>query len=199
MSMIRTLPLLGTVLLAMLPRTGAAADCPGNPAALGTERALAIDPALAKPAGRKQFPQTLPLRPKEIVLTFDDGPSPSTTGRVLDALKSECVHATFFMLGRNAAADPTLAKRVLADGHTVAHHTYENPLLKRMPLDRAEAEIDPVLPRSSPPSMASRAGRRGRRSSAFPALPRAPHCSNSSKVAASQCSAPTSGPTTSSE
>ncbi len=88
------------------------------------------------------FRETLPLAPKEVVLTFDDGPWPGTTDRVLAALKHECVRATFFMLGRNAAAHPALAKRVLAEGHTVAHHTYKHPLLNRMPLERAEAEID---------------------------------------------------------
>src|SRR4051812_16818422 len=134
------LSLFGLTLLALSP--AAAADCPGNPAALNTERVLTIDPAQTAPVGRKQFPRTLPLAPKEIVLTFDDGPLSGTTERVLEALKNECVRATFFMLGRNAAAHPALAKRVLADGHTVAHHTYKHPLLNRMPIDRAEAEID---------------------------------------------------------
>jgi peptidoglycan/xylan/chitin deacetylase (PgdA/CDA1 family) len=140
--MIRILLLLSLALLALPPSRSAAADCPSNPAALGTERVLAIDPAQTAPVGRKQFPRTLPLAPKEIVLTFDDGPWPGTTDRVLDALKHECVHATFFMLGRNAASHPALAKRVLAEGHTVAHHTYKHPLLNRMPIERAEAEID---------------------------------------------------------
>ena len=139
--MIRIL-LLGLILLALPPSPSAAADCPGNPAALGTARVLAIDPAQTAPVGRKQFPRTLPLAPKEIVLTFDDGPLPGTTDRVLNALKHECVRATFFMLGRNAAAHPALARRVLGEGHTVAHHTYKHPLLNRMPVERAEAEID---------------------------------------------------------
>jgi len=138
----RTLLVLGLTLFALVPSRAAAADCPGNAAALGTERVLAIDPAETAPVGRKQFPRTLPLAPKEIVLTFDDGPWPGTTDRVLDALKHECVRATFFMLGRNAAAHPAVAKRVLAEGHTVAHHTYKHPLLNRMPIERAEAEID---------------------------------------------------------
>jgi peptidoglycan/xylan/chitin deacetylase (PgdA/CDA1 family) len=76
------------------------------------------------------------------VLTFDDGPWPGTTDRVLDALARECAHATFFMLGRSAAAHPALAKRVLAEGHTVAHHTYKHPILNHMSPERAEAEID---------------------------------------------------------
>jgi peptidoglycan/xylan/chitin deacetylase (PgdA/CDA1 family) len=125
----------------MLP-PAAAGDCPGNPAALGTARVLAIDPRTTPPVGRKQFPVTLPLSPKEVVLTFDDGPWPGTTDRVLDALRNECVRATFFVLGRNAVANPALARRALAEGHTVGHHTYSHPLLNRIPIDKAEAEID---------------------------------------------------------
>jgi peptidoglycan/xylan/chitin deacetylase (PgdA/CDA1 family) len=141
--MIRPLPpILVLSFLFLAPSPAKAAGCPGNPDALGTARVLAIDPAATAPVGRKQFPRTLPLAPKELVLTFDDGPWPGTTGRVLAALRHECVHATFFMLGRNAAAHPALARRVLAEGHTVGHHTYAHPLLNRMSLPRAKAEID---------------------------------------------------------
>jgi len=130
------------VLLVLALRPSVAAECPGHPGALGTERVLALDPATTGPVGRKQFPATLPLEPNELVLTFDDGPLPGPTERVLAALKQECVRATFFMLGRNAAAHPALAKRVAAEGHTVAHHSYAHRLLKNLSLPRAEAEID---------------------------------------------------------
>ena len=116
--------------------------CPGNADALGTERVLTVDAATTPRVGRKHFPQTLPLAPKEVVLTFDDGPLPGTTTRVLDALKRECVRASFFLLGRNALANRELARRGLAAGHTVAHHTHIHPLLNRMPVAAAEAEID---------------------------------------------------------
>jgi len=116
--------------------------CPGNPDALGTARALAVDAATLPRVGRKHFPQTLPLAPKEVVLTFDDGPEPGTTPRVLDALKRECVRASFFLLGRSALAHPELARRELAEGHTVAHHTLAHPLLNRMSTAAALAEID---------------------------------------------------------
>ena len=119
-----------------------AADCRDRPDALGTHRVLAVDAAATPRVGRKQFPVTLPLGPREVVLTFDDGPWPRTTARVLDALAQECVRATFFLIGRNAAAHPTLARRTLADGHTVAHHSNEHPLLDRRPAAEAEAEID---------------------------------------------------------
>jgi peptidoglycan/xylan/chitin deacetylase (PgdA/CDA1 family) len=134
--------LLITLALAIAPQIAAAAGCPDNPAAVGTERVLQVDAAATPRVGRKHFPVTLPLRAKEVVLTFDDGPWPGTTDRVLAALKRECVRATFFLLGRNAAAHPALARRELADGHTVAHHTHGHPLLNRMSVERAEAEIN---------------------------------------------------------
>jgi peptidoglycan/xylan/chitin deacetylase (PgdA/CDA1 family) len=120
----------------------APAACPGNPDALGTERVLTVDARVTSRVGRKQFPATLPLAPKEVVLTFDDGPWPDTTARVLDALRRDCVKATFFLLGQNAAEHPALARRELAEGHTVAHHTFSHPLLDRMSAAAAEAEID---------------------------------------------------------
>jgi peptidoglycan/xylan/chitin deacetylase (PgdA/CDA1 family) len=136
--MIGILLMLGSGLASAAP----VVPCPGNPDALGTERVLAVSASATPRVGRKQFPTTLPLADKEVVLTFDDGPWPGTTNRVLDALKHECVQATFFLLGRNAAANPALAQRELAEGHTVAHHTYAHPLLNRMSLAAAEAEID---------------------------------------------------------
>jgi peptidoglycan/xylan/chitin deacetylase (PgdA/CDA1 family) len=128
--------------LALAPVVATAASCPGNPGALGTDRTIEVDAKSTPRIGRKQFPSTLPLHARELVLTFDDGPWPGTTPRVLDALKSECVRATFFLLGRNAAAHPQLARRVLAEGHSVGHHSYSHPLLDRMAVARAEAEID---------------------------------------------------------
>jgi peptidoglycan/xylan/chitin deacetylase (PgdA/CDA1 family) len=126
----------------VLQEAPAGAPCPGNADALGTARILAVDAATTPRIGRKHFSETLALAPKEVVLTFDDGPLSGTTARVLDALKRECVRASFFLLGRNAAAHPELARRELAEGHTVAHHTFSHPLLDRMPVAAADVEIE---------------------------------------------------------
>src|ERR1700727_1261911 len=101
MRIIRTLI---AIVGALAPVAALAQPCPGNPDALGTARVLSVSVATTPRVGRKQFPSTLPLAAKEVVLTFDDGPWPGTTTKVLDALKHECVHATFFLLGRNALA-----------------------------------------------------------------------------------------------
>ncbi|MGN6572590.1 MAG: polysaccharide deacetylase family protein [Pseudolabrys sp.] len=120
----------------------AAEACPGKPDALGTARVLAIDAASTPRVGKKEFPTTLPLQDKELVLTFDDGPWPGTTPAVLDALKAECVKATFFLLGRNVQAHPALVRREAAEGHTIGHHSFSHPLLRAMAPDKAMAEID---------------------------------------------------------
>jgi peptidoglycan/xylan/chitin deacetylase (PgdA/CDA1 family) len=125
-----------------LARPAAAEPCPGGPEALGTSRTIAVDAASTPRVGRKHFPTTLALADKEVVLTFDDGPWPGTTAAVLDALGRECVRATFFLLGRNAMAHPELARRELAEGHTVAHHSFNHPLLDHMSEAAAVAEID---------------------------------------------------------
>jgi peptidoglycan/xylan/chitin deacetylase (PgdA/CDA1 family) len=127
---------------AFVPLAALAQPCPGNPQALGTERVIEADATTTPRVGHKQFSNTLPLNAKELVLTFDDGPWPTTTPKVLDALKHECVQATFFLLGRNVQAHPAIAQRELAEGHSLGHHTYSHPLLSHMPLAKAEAEIN---------------------------------------------------------
>jgi len=131
---------LAALLLFAAHATVAAASCGGNADAIGTERTITVEPGAQ--VGRKHFPQTLPLQPKEVVLTFDDGPWPGTTDSILDTLRKNCVKATFFMLGRSAASWPAIAKRVAADGHSVGHHSYSHPLLNHMTQRSAEAEID---------------------------------------------------------
>jgi peptidoglycan-N-acetylglucosamine deacetylase len=103
----------------------AACACAAN--ALGTGRTLALDPSGGLQVGLKSYPRTLALGEREVILTFDDGPLGAPTARVLDVLASECVKATFFLIGRNAAANPGMARRIAAEGHTVAHHSFSHP------------------------------------------------------------------------
>ena len=134
--------LFALMLMTAAPLAAAAQPCRGNPDALGTARVLEVDAKTTPRVGRKEFPQTLPLAAKELVLTFDDGPWPQTTPKVLDALKAECVLATFFLVGRNTETYPQLARRELAEGHSIGHHSYSHPLLDRLPLARAAADIE---------------------------------------------------------
>lgn len=71
---------------------------------------------------------------KEIVLTFDDGPTPGVTNKVLDVLKNYNVKATFFVVGRNAQAHPGLMQRIVDEGHIVANHSMTHTALKNLSL-----------------------------------------------------------------
>lgn len=112
------------------------------PGALGTSRVLRVDVAATPRVGLKQFTQTLPLGDHEVVLTFDDGPWPQTTPRVLTALALECVRATFFLIGKSASEHPELVRRIAVEGHTVGHHTWSHRSLMRIPPGQAADEID---------------------------------------------------------
>ncbi|MDF0494605.1 polysaccharide deacetylase family protein [Bradyrhizobium yuanmingense] len=118
-----------------------AAECPRNDA-LGTSRVLSVDPKTYPRVGLKSFPQTLPLADREVVLTFDDGPNPPTTSKVLAALAQECVRATFFLIGQHASEHPDMVKRIAREGHTVGHHSYSHPFMGRIPFEKAMADID---------------------------------------------------------
>src|ERR1700738_1893330 len=100
-----------------------AADCPRQ-GTLGTSRILSVDAVATPRVGLKSFSQTLPLGDHEVVLTFDDGPWPPTTPRVLATLAQECVRATFFLIGKPASEHPDLVRRIAAEGHTIGHHTW---------------------------------------------------------------------------
>jgi peptidoglycan/xylan/chitin deacetylase (PgdA/CDA1 family) len=118
-----------------------ASGCPRK-GVLGTARVLAVDPAAYPRVGLKSFPQTLPLSDHEVVLTFDDGPAAPNTRRVLAALEKECVRATFFLIGKAASEHPELVQRMAAAGHTVGHHTWSHPSLKRTKPSETTEEIE---------------------------------------------------------
>jgi len=133
----------GTALVAAMAWSAAAhaTACPRKDA-LGTSRILAVDAATTPRVGLKSFPQTLPLDDHEVVLTFDDGPWPPTTPKVLAALAQECVHATFFLIGKPASEHPELVRRIAAEGHTIGHHTWTHPDLAQIKPDAAVEQID---------------------------------------------------------
>jgi peptidoglycan/xylan/chitin deacetylase (PgdA/CDA1 family) len=134
---------LWVTLLAAVAWTAAAqaADCPRK-GTLGTSRILSVDAASTPRVGLKSFPQTLPLADHEVVLTFDDGPWPPTTRRVLAALAHECAKATFFLIGKPASEHPELVRRIAAEGHTIGHHTWLHRSLMRIPPSETSEEID---------------------------------------------------------
>jgi peptidoglycan/xylan/chitin deacetylase (PgdA/CDA1 family) len=79
---------------------------------------------------------------RAVAFTFDDGPAPGITERILDALRARNARATFFMIGEKVAAAPELARRVLEEGHELGHHTWSHPNLTQLPDARVDDELD---------------------------------------------------------
>jgi peptidoglycan/xylan/chitin deacetylase (PgdA/CDA1 family) len=125
------------------PAPQANANCPGHPDALGTSRILPLDPAQYPRVGHMQYPDSLPLNDKEVVLTFDDGPIPPYSNEILDILASQCVKVTYFMVGEMARAYPAVVRRAYEEGHTIGTHSEDHPLrFGQLPVAKMRHEID---------------------------------------------------------
>ncbi len=84
---------------------------------------------------------TAPKRAGELALTFDDGPNPAWTPRLLDILAEHNVRATFFMIGRFAQAEPEFVRRMDAAGHLIGNHTWTHPNLARTAATQIRDEL----------------------------------------------------------
>jgi peptidoglycan/xylan/chitin deacetylase (PgdA/CDA1 family) len=113
-----------------------------NPNALGVSRTVEVDTTGGPGFGGEHFKQHDFLRNKEVVLTFDDGPWPTSTA-VLKALADECVRATFFPIGKHATYYPEILKAMYEAGHTIGSHTWSHKNIESIK-DPAEqkAEIE---------------------------------------------------------
>lgn len=128
------------------PRAGAAPATSTAPPAPAVKAPAPTSPATA-PTKAKPAPKAKPVRKKRakkaaggpagsltrtglpgVALTFDDGPDPVQTPRLLDLLKRERVKATFCVVGQNVAAYPGLVRRIAAEGHTLCNHTWNHSL-----------------------------------------------------------------------
>src|ERR1700693_2406212 len=105
------------------PAPASAKPACANPNALGIARVVEIDTTGGPGFGFEHFKQLDFLRDHEVVLTFDDGPWP-TTPAVLKALAAECVKAVFFPIGKHATYYPEILRQVAAGGHTIGSHTW---------------------------------------------------------------------------
>jgi peptidoglycan/xylan/chitin deacetylase (PgdA/CDA1 family) len=82
-----------------------------------------------------------PRQPGELALTFDDGPNPAWTPRLLDVLANYSVRATFFMIGNHAESEPALVRRIVAAGHLIGNHSWSHPNLALASGRRIELEL----------------------------------------------------------
>ncbi len=124
---------------------GAQADCTDPKTALGVSRIIEIDASKGGIYGAvtRQTKEPSFLKPKEVVLTFDDGPMPWITRSILDTLDRYCTKATFFEVGRMALEHPNVTQEVVARGHTLGAHTMTHPFnLARMDESATTDEIE---------------------------------------------------------
>ncbi len=121
--------------------SAAAAEC-ANSNALGVSRVVELDTFKGPKYGLQQYKQHDFLKHKEVVLTFDDGPTNIYTIPILKALSDHCTKATFFMVGEMARANPALVRKVAALGHTVGTHTWSHQNLGRRSKKRSIKEIE---------------------------------------------------------
>ena len=93
------------------------------------------------------YPRTYTIQqygyhPKEIALTFDDGPDPKWTPKILDILEQKHVKGTFFIIGAEAADNISLLKRVFRDGNEIGNHTYTHPDISEISTRQLDLEIN---------------------------------------------------------
>lgn len=96
------------------------------------------------PAGAKISYSQVNITEKVVAMTFDDGPHPSLTPKLLDILKARNIKCTFFVIGKNAKAYPNIIRRMITEGHEVANHTWTHCSLP----SRSDAQIRTELQQS---------------------------------------------------
>lgn len=128
-------------LCASLP-THASTACPTDAGASAKTPVVRVATAGGPAYGAMQYPRTVKLAPKQVALTFDDGPNPETTPQILDILDRHCVKATFFMVGIYAERHPEIVRDVAARGHTIGTHTWSHPNnMRHLSAANAQREI----------------------------------------------------------
>jgi peptidoglycan/xylan/chitin deacetylase (PgdA/CDA1 family) len=124
------------------PAFAEAPGCP-KPDALGVSRTVEIDTTGGPGFGLQHYKAYDFLQPKEVVLTFDDGPQKFATEMVLAALAEQCTKATFFSIGKMALGYPEIIREVAKGGHTIGTHTWSHqsfPKLKTLDAWKDEME-----------------------------------------------------------
>ncbi len=94
--------------------------------------APAASPVVSLPPGVKVTYVSCKVPGQEISMTFDDGPHPELTPRLLDMLQDWGLKASFFLIGRNARAFPKIVQRIIAEGHEVGNHSWTHPVLAKL-------------------------------------------------------------------
>ncbi|MDZ4815040.1 MAG: polysaccharide deacetylase family protein [Verrucomicrobiota bacterium] len=118
--------------------TGEETIVEGEKTASGTDiLAPAQAPASHAPSIVRRGPHSI----SQVVLTYDDGPTPRVTETILEELREKQLKATFFMIGERVKSFPKIARRVVDEGHEVGNHTYTHPVLSKLSHKRVVEEL----------------------------------------------------------
>lgn len=96
---------------------------------------------IVPPAGAKLSYSQCHITQPVVAMTFDDGPHPTLTPRLLDILKARNIKCTFFVVGKNAKAYPQIIQRILAEGHEIGNHTWSHASLTSRSDDQIRKEL----------------------------------------------------------
>ena len=82
------------------------------------------------------------VEPDRVAITFDDGPDPEWTPKILDILKKRGVKAAFFIVGEEAERNPDLVRRIVAEGHEIGNHSFTHPNLAELPASMIRLQLN---------------------------------------------------------
>ncbi len=128
-----------SLIVCSLPACAADQPAGTEPATGNVQPAASAEPA--KGTARITFTECHVEGPY-IAFTFDDGPHPTQTPRVLKMLKERNIKATFFCLGQCVAQSPEIAKQIIEEGHEIANHSWSHPQLSKMNEAAVKDELD---------------------------------------------------------
>ena len=113
-----------------------------NATEIVTSPATELTTPTPAPAAPRKFTYTrCNVEGPYVAMTFDDGPHPKFTPKLLDFLKERGIKATFFVIGKNVTEFPDIAKRIVDEGHEIANHSWTHPQLTKLSPSAFAAEI----------------------------------------------------------
>jgi peptidoglycan/xylan/chitin deacetylase (PgdA/CDA1 family) len=124
------------------PEASPAAVPVSNPACCDSMAEQKSIPPVASGAPSYRTYSSVHVDGNYIAIAFDDGPSATLTPRLLDILKERGIKVTFFVIGENAARNPQILAREVAEGHEVGNHTWDHPQLTKLSDTRVQEELN---------------------------------------------------------
>ena len=125
-----------------VPASPVSSEMATPPSSLPVSPQVASLPPASLPRAPQHSYNKIETSQPYVALTFDDGPHPELTPKLLDLLKDRNIRATFYVIGKNVEAYPEIAQRIVAEGHEIGNHTFSHPALSKLGATRVKSEIE---------------------------------------------------------